>query len=313
MDDVSSVSRGCWLLSAWGLVLAGVAFPSMNAHAEGGTVIEARGEASYTVPIVVPPGPAGHQPDLALIYNSAEGKGAAGWLGFGWSLAGESRIERDTRTGTPYDPDNTTCGSDGKTTCYREVFVLDGQDMICTGTMCAPCPVGSPSDSCRYRTQSDDGRFIYYFGETNGWEIQDREGRVLLYGTSAAGRLVNPQISHVFSWQLESSTDVNGNVISYQYDTTSTTNVVYLKKILYGALTSADRTVEFVLNDTSSAPRADHPVNARAGFRQQMDRRVASIEVRASTSLVTRYVLTYTQDPDSSRSRLANVQRVGSD
>src|SRR5262249_48167797 len=92
-----------------------------------------------------------------------------------------------------------------------------------------------------------------------------------------------------------------------------TTNMVYLKKILYGALAAADRSVELILNNATSAPRPDKPVNLRSGFRQQLDRRVVAIEVRASDELVTRYELAYTQDPDNTRSRLATVQRIGND
>jgi hypothetical protein len=93
---------------------------------------------------------------------------------------------------------------------------------------------------------------------------------------------------------------VNGNVIRYTYDTTSSAGVAYLKRIEYGQGTKANRSVEFILNDPGSAPRPDKPVTARAGFRQQTDRRVTSIEVRAASSaLVTRYDLTYSQDPDS--------------
>ncbi|MBM4335862.1 MAG: hypothetical protein FJ108_08115, partial [Deltaproteobacteria bacterium] len=107
---------------------------------------------------------------------------------------------------------------------------------------------------------------------------------------------------------------MNGNVISYTYDTSSSANVAYLKKIQYGQGTAANRSVEFILNNPTSAPRPDKPVSAKAGFRQQTDRRVTSIEVRAaSNALVTRYDLTYSQDPDSLRSQLAAVQRKGSD
>ena len=82
------------------------------AWAQGGSVIEARGEATYRIPIVVPPGPGGHQPDLALVYNSGEGKGPAGWLGFGWSVAGESRIERETRTRIRWAPPHEPSAQD---------------------------------------------------------------------------------------------------------------------------------------------------------------------------------------------------------
>ena len=50
------------------LVLALIAFGFASvARAQGGSVIETRGEATYGIPIVVPPGPGGHQPDLALV------------------------------------------------------------------------------------------------------------------------------------------------------------------------------------------------------------------------------------------------------
>ncbi len=301
------MNRAYFLLA----VIAALGISSVS-RAQGGSVVEPRGEATYRIPIVVPPGPGGHQPDVALVYNSGEGKGPAGWLGFGWAVAGESRIERETRTGSPYDFDNRTCGTPAKFPCYRSAYVLDGQDLICSSGTCSTCTTGAP---CRYRTQSDDGRIINFKGETSGWEIKDRDGRVLIYGAAAAGRLQNPAtiIGRVFSWQLESSTDVNGNVISYTYDTTSSPNSAYLKKILYGQGSTGNRSVEFILNNPTTAPRPDKPVSARAGFRQQTDRRVASIEVKASNTLVTRYDLTYSQDPDSTRSQLATVQRIGSD
>jgi hypothetical protein len=289
------------------LVIALSLIPAAAALAEG-QVIEARGEATYRVPIAVPPGPAGHQPELALVYNSGgEGKGPAGPFGFGWSLAGESRIERETRTGTSYDVDNMTCGA---TPCYRPDFALDGQDLICSSGMCTTCSSGSP---CRYRTQSDDGRLIEFLG-TSGWRIRDRDGRTLEYGKTTAAQIVNGANSQVFSWQIETSTDVNNNQIAYTYDTGSSPNVAYLQRISWGVSGSLNRSVDFLLNHPTNAPRPDRPVTARSGMRQQFDRRVVQIDVRAaSNALVTRYLLTYGSDPDSMRSRLAAVQRGGSD
>jgi len=298
-----------WWLCTFALLLT---VTPREGFAQSGDVLEARGEASYTIPILIPPGPAGHQPRVELVYNSGEGKGAAGWLGFGWSLGGESRIERDTHAGTPYDLDNPTCTStlaptDGaKFACYRSAFSLDGQPLVCDSGTCSTCSAGSP---CRYRTKSDDGRIIKFLGATAGWTINDRDGRVHVYGASAAGRLVNPIINQVFSWQLESSTDVNNNAITYQYDTTSSANVAYLKKILYGVAGALNRSVEFILQT-----RTDKPISFRSGMRQQTDRRVATINVKdAASALVTRYELTYGQDPDNTRSQLVGVVRKGSD
>ncbi|MFA7060865.1 MAG: SpvB/TcaC N-terminal domain-containing protein [Pedobacter sp.] len=60
------------------------------------------GTMSYRVPIIVPPGRGGMQPDLALSYRSNNGNG---WLGMGWTLGVDS-IERNTRFGVNYGADD---------------------------------------------------------------------------------------------------------------------------------------------------------------------------------------------------------------
>ena len=65
----------------------------------------AMGDVKLSYPVEVPPGRAGHAPQLALSYNSSAKNG---WLGVGWDLA-VSSISIDTRWGVPrYDPNNET-------------------------------------------------------------------------------------------------------------------------------------------------------------------------------------------------------------
>ncbi|MCA9973943.1 MAG: hypothetical protein KC425_27210, partial [Anaerolineales bacterium] len=61
------------------------------------TVAAFTGSSSYSYPILIPPGPGGFQPNLALAYNSASTNGAAGKLlsgpaGWGWNLGGKIEV-----------------------------------------------------------------------------------------------------------------------------------------------------------------------------------------------------------------------------
>jgi hypothetical protein len=54
-----------------------------------------QGTANYTIPITMPPGIAGMQPELSINYNSNAGNGQ---LGMGFSLGGLSVIHRCAKT-----------------------------------------------------------------------------------------------------------------------------------------------------------------------------------------------------------------------
>src|SRR3989338_9195398 len=60
------------------------------------------GSANFSLPIVVPPGRQGLEPNLALAYSSQAKDN--GLYGVGWNLAGLGAIERSTKNGPPkYD------------------------------------------------------------------------------------------------------------------------------------------------------------------------------------------------------------------
>ena len=102
---------------------------------QGSFAVSSTGEATYALPLIVPPGAAGMQPTLAVAYNSASGDGM---LGMGFSLSGLSAMTRCVRTmaqdnqirSVRYDQHDALC--------------LDGARLV---------PVGSSGDGVvEYRT-----------------------------------------------------------------------------------------------------------------------------------------------------------------
>src|SRR6266849_473506 len=98
------------------------------------------GAAAYRIPIRVPPGIAGMEPSLALVYNSQAGNGL---VGAGWSLEGLSAITRCSTTaaqdgvrgGVNYDSNDRYC--------------LDGQRLILTAG------AGYGTGGSEYRTERE--------------------------------------------------------------------------------------------------------------------------------------------------------------
>jgi hypothetical protein len=77
------------------------------------------GAATFSIPIKVPPGTAGMQPNLAFSYNSQGGNTT---LGTGWSLSGFSAVQRcpmniaieGVRDGVNFDANDRFCRRDGR-------------------------------------------------------------------------------------------------------------------------------------------------------------------------------------------------------
>ncbi len=79
--------------------------------------VDDSGAATYSLPIVVPPGAAGVQPTLSLGYNSHSGNNL---VGMGWLINGLSTIYRCP----------ATIAQDGVSGDANARFCLDGQRLI---------------------------------------------------------------------------------------------------------------------------------------------------------------------------------------
>ena len=117
---ISAVCRSSFvLLFLWG---SSNALAQAKMATPGGFSVGASGAATYSIPIEVPPGTAGMQPNIAMGYNS---QGGNGLLGMGWSLAGFSAITRCPKTIAQDGAPSTI------TVTHTDAFCLDGQRLLC--------------------------------------------------------------------------------------------------------------------------------------------------------------------------------------
>lgn len=228
------------------------------------------GTGNFTVPIALPPGRNGFQPELSLVYSSGNGNSPFG-LGWGLSVPG---VSRKTSKGVPIYDDAT------------DTFILSGaEDLV---------PVEHSPTATRYRPRTEGlfARIIHHHDPANDyWEVRSKDGLVSLYGTpDAAG--ADPAVvadpsnrSRVFDWKLSETRDPFGNLIKYEYERDSGTDGPHqwdhldLERIAYVNLgdESDDRFLVEVLFHYEARP--DPFSVRRAGFEVRTRRRCSRIEI----------------------------------
>jgi Salmonella virulence plasmid 65kDa B protein len=164
------------------------------------------GTGNLSVPIAIPPGRNGVQPQLTLVYSTGHGNGP---FGLGWAL-GLPAVTRKTSKGVPRYRDDGP-GPDGP-----DVFVLSGaEDLV---------PVSTPADGVvRYRPRTE-GLFArierHRDADNDYWEVRSPDGFSSTFGTPRSARndpagVADPsERSRVFAWRLSRTTDTTGTASS---------------------------------------------------------------------------------------------------
>ena len=287
------------------------------------------GTGNFTVPIALPPGRNGLQPQLSLAYSTGTGNGP---FGFGWNLSVPG-VARKTSKGIPQYLDET------------DTFVLSGaEDLVSVEQLASP-DFNLAQTRYQPRTEGLFARIVHARSVLeNYWEVRTKDGLISYYGTprpSAApsdwvdpGALVDPQTGRkVASWRLTETRDPFGNRIVYEYeqDLGSASNrqwsQLYLKRIRYVDFgeTQAQQflvSVEFHYED-----RPDPFSDYRSAFEIRTTRRCKRIEVHTheATDLLTRsYDFIYLDErtdfpnlaarmPPNKASLLSQIRVVGHD
>ena len=236
------------------------------------------GTGNFSVPIALPPGRNGFQPQLSLAYSTGNGNGPFGLDG--------SQHPRGRAQDFTWRPPLRRC--------HRYLILSGSEDLV---------PISSEPDSpTRYRPRTE-GLFAridhYHGGASDFWEVASRDGLVSRYGTrrpaDAPGDWRDPAVvanpdqnrrSQVFAWKLTQTTDPFGNRIEYSY-TRDLSQVegphqwdqVYLSEIRYVDYGDPDKP-QFVAHvRLEYEPRPDPFSDYRAGFEIRTKRRCTAIRV----------------------------------
>jgi RHS repeat-associated protein len=229
------------------------------------------GTGNFTVPVSLPPGRNGFQPQLNLVYSTGNANGA---FGLGWDLSIPG-VSRKTSKGVPHYDD------------ARDVFILSGaEDLVAIETT---------GTATRYRPRTEGlfARILYHRDPTNSyWEVQSKDGLVSFYGTRASfgtdpAVIADPSDrTHVFAWKLTHTEDPFGNRIEYEYERDTgeegphhwdQLNLAKIRYVDYGDNHASRQflvTVEFVY-ELRPDPHSDY----RAGFEIRTRKRCTRIVV----------------------------------
>ncbi len=255
------------------------------------------GTGNFSVPISLPPGRHGFQPDLTIVYSSGNGAGA---FGLGWNLSIPG-ITRKTSKGVPLYDDN------------KDVFILSGaedlvevsREAIAHGYKASfqPRTEGLFARIERYKTTTDDY-----------WKVWSKDGLVSYYGTPGQANsqstyndpatCADPENRNsIFQWMLSKTTDVFGNVIVYSYlrdnrpasfraDDPHQWDMLYLSQINYADYVSGPDLNFMCMVQFNYVDRPDQTSTYKQGFEMRLTKRCTSIET--FTIPAGMYVLTKT-------------------
>ncbi|WP_030322687.1 SpvB/TcaC N-terminal domain-containing protein [Streptomyces sp. NRRL B-3229] len=281
------------------------------------------GTGNFSVPIALPAGRGGLQPQLTLGYSTGSGNGP---FGLGWQLSLPG-VSRKTSRGLPryVDAGGVMAGE------RADVFVLSGaEDLV---------PVaGAYPGRVHYRPRTE-GVFarIEHVKDASGdfWEVRAKDGSRTRYGTprpaDAPDGWRDPAVvadsrtpGHVFCWRITETADALGNLVRYSYlrDFGQEPGRVWdqplLARIKYADYGDRSDPTFLVTVDFDYSTRPDPFSDYRAGFEVRTSLRCDTVRVSTHAGdgvarVAREYRLGYDQAAFNGVSLLTDVTCVGID
>lgn len=245
------------------------------------------GSLSYSIPIAVPVGGAGMQPNLSFNYNSSSGNGL---LGVGWNVTLSSSIHRCVPPGSAKRIllNNT------------DTFCLDGAQM------------NQSPGSNRYFLEASISERITSYGEIElgggsnekgpkYFKVEYKSGEIAYYGDDGH----NPQAINDLdgSYYISKVEDRSGNARKYFYEKDISNGTHKLIKVEYpgGAV------------KYSYEARSDRSESWMIGRRSESSERLSNIETQTNNQIYRSYDLSYSYSPLSKNSRLNSITECSFD
>lgn len=187
---------------------------------DGNLSVNLSGGASYSIPILVPPGINGVEPQISISYNS---QGSVGPAGYGWNISGISSISRIPATKFH---NGIIDGVDFNT---LDRFAIDGQRLVLKNISQT-----YGADGTEYETEIFSSLKVKSYGvHPNGasygpafFLVEYPDGSKAYYGNSTDSRSVT-------EWSITSWENAQGVKIIYNYN--STNNLLEISSIKYGS------------------------------------------------------------------------------
>jgi len=238
------------------------------------------GAATIRIPIIVPPGRNGMQPNLSLVYNSYQRNG---WIGVGWSLDMGS-IQRSTKRGLDYNGTDFVASLNGSSS---ELIHVSGGD---------------------YGAKIEESFSKYQLiSATAGWVVTAKDGKKYNYGRTSDSRQENTQ--GVFKWCLDKVEDTNGNFMTITYSKDQ--GEIYLDKIEYTHHPNLEGTNFVAFHLEEGRPDSFAQYVTQSGVTTQ--KRLKTIDIQSYDGRSRAYSLSYATSGSTSRSLVSGVTEFGTD
>jgi hypothetical protein len=290
--------------------LSSIALAASPFTTEGKFSVGNDGSANYSIPIVVPPGTAGMQPQLALNYSSNGGNGI---VGMGWGIDGLSQI---SRCATTLEQDGVINGVNYTNT---DRFCLDGQRLIATtdtyntSTKQYATTSAYGANGTEYRTESANFAKIISYGVAGTgpayFKVWTKGGQIIEYGNTADSGIEAQGKPTIRTWGVNKISDTKGNYITVTYTEDNANGEAYVQRIDYtGNATSTPAVAPYANIQLIYEARPDITAGYQAGSILKTTKRLTNIQTYNGSTQVKNYKLAYEQSQSTNRSRLKSMQ-----